>query len=75
MRVFLTERNPARTVFTFFSGTCGDTCCTALRRYLPLIIVVAPGIDYETFQGEPVCPKDPKSIHHPVPDRVRVVRL
>ncbi|MFA5212105.1 MAG: hypothetical protein WC406_02115 [Methanoregula sp.] len=36
---------------------------------------MAPCIDYETFRGEPVYPKDPKSIHHPVTDRMRVEYL
>ena len=32
-------------------------------------------IDCEIFRVEPVHPEDPKSVHHPVPDRVRVDRL
>jgi len=33
------------------------------------------GYNCEIFRNEPVHTEDPKSVHHPVPDRVRVVRL
>ena len=32
-------------------------------------------VDLKVFRNEPVYPEDPQSVHHPVPDRVRVVRL
>jgi len=33
------------------------------------------GVNFQIFRNEPVHPEDPEGVHHPVPDRVRVVWL